>query len=154
MSEIIRPTVPEFYRAIPNPQRLLKSLVEEVNSSLTKPGDNSETAEGLPQVKIAMTAEDFRNHHVFPRIVEMGKAGVPYILEEYKKTNHIWFSEPLEEILNEDPARDLESQTYTNKRDAWISLGERRGYLPVPNAKETTIFDLTKITPFPASKAV
>jgi len=65
-------------------------------------------------------------HHAYQRIIGMGRAAVPLVLQELRARGGLWFW-ALHHMTGEDPAE--RSTTIAETRSAWLAWGCRKGYL-------------------------
>jgi hypothetical protein len=64
-------------------------------------------------------------HAAFLKIIGLGNAAIPFILEELRREPDYW-SYALEAITREDPAPN--AQNLRELRDAWLAWGKGHGY--------------------------
>lgn len=72
------------------------------------------------------SAISFTQHPAYLRIVAMGPAVVPFILEDLKRTRAHWFV-ALRLITGENPVEPKDKGNVQRLADAWIAWGRQRG---------------------------
>ena len=66
-------------------------------------------------------------HPAYQRIIGMGRAALPFILAELARQPDHWFW-ALRAITGENPVTDGDAGNLLRMRDAWVRLGQERGW--------------------------
>jgi len=66
-------------------------------------------------------------HPAYQRIIGMGRAALPLILAELARQPDHWFW-ALRAITGENPVAEDDSGNLLRMRDAWVRLGQERGW--------------------------
>lgn len=74
------------------------------------------------------SATKMAEHPAYRKIVEMGKAAIPLILEELEREPGYWFC-ALRSITGADPVPEVDRGKMRKMAGHWLRWGRERGYL-------------------------